>query len=143
MQKALPAMSFDLAFWVGPAPVSHEAAALEFERLYNRYAEGEVAEDPDATGEESEPHPRLLEFLQNVTETYPDLMGLPNEDIDDGVWSDGPLTGNVTGPLLYLGIRWSRAEEMAEFLVERATAAGLVIFDPQEGKLLSPRGRHP
>lgn len=52
------------------------------------------------------------------------------------MWSAGPLTNNVTGLLLYVGIVWSRAEEVAPYLAEVAKRRGLVAFDPQEEKLL-------
>ena len=120
-------MSFDLAFWVGARPSDDRAALEEFRSLCERHAEG---------GEPSDPHPTLLAFIADVTQTYPDLMDLPDERVDQGIWADGPLT--VTGPRLYVGIRWSRAAEVAAFLTTRAAKFGLVVFDPQSGELGRP-----
>lgn len=120
-------MSFDLAFWVGPSPKDDDAAAAEFERLYELY----VGDTPVP------PVPELLAFLDEIMARYPDLTNLSDEDVDDGVWSDGPLVNNAQGPLLYLGIVWSRVDEVVPFLVERARAHQLVVFDPQSGKRLT------
>jgi len=93
-----------------------------FEALYAAHVESRAGESPAA---------ELLAFVQEIAQTYPCITQLEETHADSGVWSDGPLVGNVTGPLLHLGIVWSRAEEVCEFLVERATARGLVVFDPQ------------
>jgi hypothetical protein len=113
-------MSFSLAFWIGERPVA-DAATAEFERLYGLY----VDDGP------TEPRPELLAFIREITGRYPDLMDLPEHEIDDGVWSDGPLTGNASGPLLYLGLVWSRVDEVVPFLVEVAAKHRLVVYDPQ------------
>lgn len=114
-------MSFDLAFWVGARLASDADAAAELERLYDLHL-GDQASDP---------HPSLLAFISDVTSRYPDLTELGDDEIDDAVWSDGPLTSNASGPLLYLGIVWSRVDEALPFLVERARAHGLICLDPQ------------
>ena len=121
-------MSFSLAFWVGPKPVDDQVAAVTFEQLHARYVEG--GEAPAA--------PELLAFLDEITKRYPDLMDLDDDHVDDGVWSDGPLTNNATGTLLYLGIVSNRAEEVTSYLVEVAARHGLTAFDPQAQRLLHP-----
>jgi len=116
-------VSFNLAFWIGNPPKDDTAAAAEFERLHTLHRGGEA----------TDARPELLAFISEITERYPDLMDLPDDEVDDGVWSDGPLTGNASGPLLYLGIVWSRVDEVVPFLVDRARARQLIIFDPQMG----------
>jgi hypothetical protein len=59
---------------------------------------------------------------------------LPDDTIDDGVWSDGPLIHNASGPFFYFGMIWSRAEEVASFAASVAKKHGLVCFDPQSGR---------
>lgn len=116
-------MSFDLAFWVGPRPASDEAAAEEFQRLHDTHADG-------ASG--AAPHPALVAFVAEVLTRYPELSG----DDDDTLWASSPLADEITGPLLYVPLAGSRAEEGTAYLAERARAHQLVGFDPQSGTLL-------
>ncbi len=119
-------MSFNLAFWVGDAPADDLAAIATFQRQYAEHMRDD----------RHDPAPALLAFLADVTRTFPDLVDLPDDQVDDGVWSDGPLTNNASGPMLYLGIVWSRVDDVVPVLVERARTHGLVVFDPQAGKRL-------
>ena len=68
-------------------------------------------------------------LLSRLTARYPDPARVPDELIDDCVWSDGPLEGNLGHRATVLGIVWSRAEEAFPFVVETATGLGLTVFD--------------
>jgi hypothetical protein len=119
-------MSFNLAVWEGPRPGTNADALAEFERLYAEYMEGESVA----------PTARVKAFIAAITAKYPDLVDLPDDQVDDGVWSDGPLINNASGPLFYFGIVWSRVEEVAPFVAEVARSEGLVCFDPQSNSLV-------
>lgn len=119
-------MGFNLAFWIGDAPANDAAAAAELERLYQEHLAG----DPLPAA------PELLAFIGEITARYPGLTDLDDDHIDDGVWSDGPLTDDASGPILYLGVVWSRVDEVVPFLVARARSRGLNVFDPQETRRL-------
>ena len=43
---------------------------------------------------ETPPPPVFQEFHDRLTERYPCLSTLPDQDIDDGIWSDGPMWNN-------------------------------------------------
>jgi hypothetical protein len=118
-------MSFTLAVWEGPRPSAD--ALAEFERLSARYL---------GTDDPAPPTPRVRAFIEAITAKYPDLGDLSDDEIDDGVWSDGPLVGNANGPFFYFGLVWSRVEEVVPFLAETARAHGLVCFDPQSNALI-------
>jgi hypothetical protein len=118
-------MSFDLAVWEGRLPRTDADALAEFKRLYAQHLED---------GPTSPPSDRIKTFIDAITETYPDIMDLPDDKIDDGVWSDGPLINNASGPFFYFGMVWSRAEEVAAFVADVAEKHGLVCFDPQSGR---------
>ncbi len=77
----------------------------------------------------------MTRFIATITEKYPDIVDLPDELVDEGVWSDGPLKANASGPYFYFGIVWSRAEDVAEFVADVAREQGLVCFDPQSGQM--------
>ena len=60
---------------------------------------------------------------------YPCICTLPDDEVDDGVWSDGPLWNNFGHRAAVLGMSFSRVETVLPFLVETANALGLVVFD--------------
>lgn len=68
-----------------------------------------------------------------LTARFPCLMSLSDDDIDDGVWSDGPLWNNFGAQSATLGISFSRVDEVLPFVIETATALGLAVFDGQSG----------
>jgi hypothetical protein len=74
-----------------------------------------------------------------VTAKYPDIpdvADLSDDEIDDGVWSDGPLINNASGPLFYFGLAGTRFDEAAPFVVDVAREHGLVCFDPQDSSVV-------
>jgi hypothetical protein len=119
-------MSFDMAVWEGVRPSTDAEGLAEFNRLHARSLEGGASVEPSA---------RMKKFIAAITEKYPDIVDLPDDLVDDGVWSDGPLENNASGPYFYFGIVWSRAGEVAEFVADVAREHGLVCFDPQSGEL--------
>lgn len=64
-----------------------------------------------------------------LTAKYPCICTLGDDEVDDGVWSDGPLWNNFGHRAAVLGMVYSRVEEVLPFLVETANELGLVVFD--------------
>ena len=118
-------MSFDLAVWEEPTPRTDGEALDELQRLRAQYL-GKGASAP--------PSERIKAFIAALTERYPDITELPDDEVDDGVWSDGPLVDNASGPIFYFGIVGSRAEDVTEYVAHIAAEHGLVCFDPQSGR---------
>jgi hypothetical protein len=80
--------------------------------------------------EQSGPRPPVFQELHDrLTARYPCMRSVPEDRIDDTVWSDGPLINNFLHRAAVLGISYSRVEEVLPFLVETANALGLVVFD--------------
>jgi hypothetical protein len=76
------------------------------------------------------PAPAVFRTLHDqLTARYPCLSSLPDDQIDDGVWSDGPLWNNFSRQAAVLGISYSRVEEVLPYVIEIATALGLSVFD--------------
>jgi hypothetical protein len=119
-------MSYNLAVWEGPLPPTDEEAAAQFERLHAKYM-GDATESPS---------PAIQAFIGAITAEYPDIVDLPDDEVDDGVWSDGPLINNASGPLFYFGIAGSFVEDVVPFVSRIAAEQGLVCFDPQVGTCL-------
>ena len=119
-------MSYNLAVWEGPPPSTDEEAVAEFERLQARYMSGTT----------EQPSPAIRAFVAAITSEYPDIVDLPDDRVDDGVWSDGPLLSDASGPLFYFGVVGSFVEDVVPFVTRIAAEHRLVGFDPQEGKCL-------
>jgi hypothetical protein len=118
-------MSFSLAVWQGSRPRDDADALAQFQRLYAAYAQGV---------DQGEPTPAIRTFVEALTAKYPD--GLPDDRVDEGVWSDEPLAGNAIGTFFYFGIVGSRVDEVVPFVARVAKEHGLVCFDPQEARVL-------
>ncbi|MET9104102.1 hypothetical protein [Streptomyces antibioticus] len=53
------------------------------------------------------------------------------------VWASPPVIEEASGPIVYLLMSYSKAEEVSEYAAELAGEHGLVCFDPQ-GECLRP-----
>jgi hypothetical protein len=120
-------MSVDMGVWEGERPGSNEDAAEAFEALYDLYIERE---------NETEPTPRIKEFVEALLAEFPDLDVLADDDVDDSPWADSPLLGNASGPFIYFAMVANDAAEKAwELATATAKRLDLVAFDPQSGTL--------
>jgi hypothetical protein len=89
--------------------------------------------------EEAGPTPDIFRVLHDhLTAKYPCSTTFADEDVDDGVWSDGPLIDDFGHRAAVLGIASSRMAEVMPFLIETATALGCTVFDEQEGTIHRP-----
>lgn len=115
-------MSYDLAFWEGPAPRSHAEAEAVFDQL---------ADEFDERGTETAgPTPALEQLLENLTRRWPD-------GVEDTPWADPPSEESASGPFLYLTLELDVSETDIDYMAATAKELGLVCFDPQRGMLLT------
>jgi hypothetical protein len=80
----------------------------------------------------------FAELLARLTRRYPCICDLPDEQVDDGVWSDGPLRNNLGHRASVLGMVYSRVDEVLPFLIEQANSLGMVVFDWATGMIHRP-----
>ncbi|MDQ0808353.1 hypothetical protein QFZ63_000067 [Streptomyces sp. B3I7] len=116
-------MSYDLAAWEGERPANDKTAGRILDDLYDRSIDSEVEEPPPA---------RIAAYVAALLERWCDLT---EDEEDTSPWSTGPLIGEARGPLLYLPMRWSMAEEASACAAATAEAMGLVCFDVQQDRL--------
>jgi len=84
----------------------------------------------DSLVEEQGPIPPVFRQLHDrLTAKYPCTCSVPEDEVDDTVWSDGPLINDFLHRAAVLGIAYSRVDEVLPFLVETANDFGLVVFD--------------
>lgn len=87
---------------------------------------------------EGEPAKSLQKLIVELTKKYPCICDLPDNEIDDGVWSDGPLMRNAGSRAAVIGVVHSRAYEVLPFVIETAGRMGLIVFDFQDGTIHRP-----
>ena len=107
-------MSYNVAICTAPVQAEDEVAWAALDDLIN--AKG--------------PIPEVFKTLHDrLTSRYPCICSLPDEDVDDGVWSDGPLWNNFGHRAAVLGMVFSRVEEVLPFVVDTSNELGLTVFD--------------
>jgi hypothetical protein len=107
-------MSYNVAICTPPIP-SDDAAAWE---VINSLIDAQGAV------------PQVFKELHDqLTAKYPCICTLSDDEVDEGIWSDGPLWNNFGHRAAVLGMSYSRVEEVLPFLVRTANALGLVVFD--------------
>jgi len=117
-------MSYNVAITLRDIPAIDAAAWTELDTAI------------DAQG----PVPHIFEqLLARLTNRYPCICDLPDEQVDDGVWSDGPLRNNFGHRASVLGIVYSRVDEVLPFLIAQANVLGLVVFDWATETIHRPR----
>jgi hypothetical protein len=107
-------MSYNVAIVVPPVALDDPTAWSELDGLID--AAGTVP-------------PVFETLLERLTSRYPCICDLDDERVDDGVWSDGPLAGNLGCRASVLGIVHSRVDDVLPFLVAESLRLGLVVFD--------------
>jgi len=118
-------MSYDLAVWHSGTSITDEDA----EKQYKEFCDDIF---PQITPEAKE---RVGGFVSEVTTRYPQIDGLPEDQVDDSPWSCAfdALWGYCVMSMVY-----SAAEEVAPFVVAMAAKHGLVCYDPQGGNVYLP-----
>jgi hypothetical protein len=118
-------MSYNVAILRSPVPEDDAAAWKAMHEVAEARPQGEV--------------PQVFhQLIDRLTARYPCICDLPDDQVDDGAWSDGPLRNNATHAITVLGIASPRVEEVQPFVVQTANELGLVVFDEQEGKIYRP-----
>ncbi len=112
-------MSYELAVWEGPPPLSNAHAASECQRLLT-------------TGSPQQASPAIHGFVDALLAVHPD----DPTGQGDGPWGSVPLLENAEGPMLYFGVRAERVDEVLELVEITAAEMNLVAFDPQLSQLL-------
>lgn len=109
-------VSYDLAVWDGEKPRDDDEAGRVFDEFYERHLGSE-----DVT---TEPSPRIEAYVEALVQRYPD-------DLPRSVWASPPVIDEASGPIVYLLMTYSRAEEVSEYAAALAREHGLVFYDPQ------------
>lgn len=114
-------MSFVVHIWEYPAPRDSAQAELILESL---------------EGVQVPQNPRFIRLARGLTEVYPCITTLAEDEIERrGVWSDGPLDG-VTGSAVYgLGILSHHIDTVFPFVCDKANELGLNAYEMVSGSI--------
>lgn len=107
-------MSYNVAVCLQPIPTDDREAWEELDNLI---------------GAKGQPPEVFRELHSRLTDKYPCICTLSDDEVDDGVWSDGPLWNNFGHRAAVLGMSYLRVEEVLPFLVKTSNDLGLVVFD--------------
>jgi hypothetical protein len=119
-------MSYTLGLLIEPAPPDDETAFEQFDALV------------DASGSDEQPHPTFVAVHAELTARFPCRSELPDDQIDDGVWSDWPLINNFGEREAVIGLVYSAVETVRPFVIEVANKHGVTVFDWQTGTIHRP-----
>ncbi|MDO5691689.1 MAG: hypothetical protein Q4G70_04300 [Pseudomonadota bacterium] len=120
-------MSYVLQIWSQPADEPPPTTVAEADALVVRLSKTPQPQD----------HPLFLQLAQRLTQRYPCLTTLDEEDEeseDATVWSDGPLDGRTACALYGLGVQTTHLHRAVPFVVATARALGLNVYDMQAGE---------
>lgn len=114
---------FYLGAWRGRSAVSDKEAAKQYAALF----EGkEVSPMWDAA---------VYGFLTQLTELYPDIEMLPEDEADDSPWA---CSLEVSAAHVIMALRLDRYASVFPTIMQLASHHGLVCFDPQNFKVHLP-----
>jgi hypothetical protein len=123
-------VSYDLAVWEGEQPADDADALVAYLSLADKYVE---------PGSPVSPTARIVRYVEALLQRWPDIDIDIDIDIDEkSPWGTSPLINNAVGPMVYVPMVWSQAQEASAYAADLAKAHGLVCFDPQLKRLRPP-----
>lgn len=79
-----------------------------------------------------------LNFYNQLIKTYPCLCSVADEEVDNSIWSDGPLINNFTVKTPVIGFVYSKVDEALPIVIDLALKHGLSVLDWQAEKAYYP-----
>lgn len=100
----------------------------------NEFGKARSIVEPLTDQERDEVKQVFQSFYDEITKIFPCICGLDDDgdaDVDDGVWSDGPLIDNFLVEAPVIGLVFSRVEESLPRIIDIANSLGLSLVDWQ------------
>ena len=104
---------------------------IEEPSLNDRIAFEEFNSLSDASHIDEQPHPTFVALHAELTSRFPCICDLPDDKVDDGVWSDGPLINNFGARQAVVGVMFSHVEAVLPFIIHVSRKHGITVFDWQ------------
>ena len=109
-------MSYDFAIWEGDASTGQRSTAATFEELFSRYLEADLVA----------PTARIRAYSEALAARFPD------DASEDSPWAAGGPSSSCSGPILYVAVSYSQADQVGVVAERLAQEHDLVFFDPQK-----------
>jgi len=111
---------------------------LSADEAYQTYAAPD--EEPSPLTSHPQGGENVSAFFEDLSQTYPDLDAVPEEEVDNSPWTVGFWLDVLPHPRPYhvLFIAWDRVDEVAPFVKRLAQKHNLVCYDPQEHSVTLP-----
>ena len=119
-------MSYSVGLQLGSIPSDSTIAFQQFGTL------------ADVLAIEERANPTFVTIHDELTARFPCLCNMPDDDIDDRVWSDGPLINNFGEQVAVIGFSYSTVETVLPFVIEVAHKYGATVFDGQTSTIFRP-----
>jgi|SRR6516225_3132639 hypothetical protein len=116
-------MNFFLGVWKGLTAISDVEAARQYL----------ILKDGESTAPEFDT--QVYTFYTRLTDLYPEIDMLPEEELEDSPWACGI---DMSGGHVILAIQPEKSEKLFPQVLMLAGQHGLVCFDPQAGKVHLP-----
>jgi len=120
-------MSCDFGVWYPDKRLSDDEAGARYARLCDGAVEGEVVE-----------HPAILAFYTELTSLHPEIDDIPEERVGDTEYCPWSVAMDRSDGHVIMACVWSRAEYVGQLVKALAKKHGLVLYDPQEGRVFYP-----
>jgi hypothetical protein len=117
-------MSYNVTILRKDIPADNDAAWTHCDQLLRQ-----------ETGEQA---PDFLDLVEQFKQRFPCICDLPDDLVDDGVWSDGPLSNNAGKNVTTVGMVYSKVDIALPELIRIAVTNGFVVFDFQSGDIYRP-----
>ena len=117
--------------------MSYNIAVVNF-KLPENFEEAVELVNPMTDIDVSEIESIFKEFHDEATKIFPCLCSLSDDEIDEGVWCDGPLINNFMVKAPVIGFSYSKVEEALPAIGNLALSMGLSVLDWQAGKVYNP-----
>lgn len=86
-------------------------------------------------------NPKFVAFARKLTDRFPCITTLDDEDAEDAIWTDGPLDGVTGKPLYGVGVRTDALQDVMPVIIDAARGLGLIVYDMQSGLAILPDGK--
>ena len=119
-------MSFDLGVWNSEGPITDGQAS----EIYGRLCE----DWPYLEGESK----AVEAFYQELIQRWPEIDTILEDEVGDFDRCPWSCALERSGRAVVMACVWSKATDVAQFVERLARKHGLVLFDPQSGRVTLP-----
>jgi hypothetical protein len=119
-------MSFDLAVWFPHKRLSDEEAGDLYRELCESKTDGVV------------PHPAIDAFYREIIAKHPEIDNVPESRVDDFDFCPWSVAFDRSGGHLIICSVWSKAEYVAQLILDLAKSHGLAVYSPQGSAIQYP-----